>query len=226
MSGLSVQPGHEPSDRKRGFWAHLLRRGNVWLSSFFLVGSIALIIWTTLTSIGASTSGPVGPWGWPRAILVILALGALIDVLAEARGAFLQSREAASGVQQRSGSVGVNPLDTSGPLGKTEEVQHDVTDDEPTVTVSPAKLLIAILLMIGYVFGVLILGFLIASFVFALLFVFLGGFRRVIWAPVVAVVASLGITYLFVRVVYISLPLGIGPFQNIEVAIYHALHLF
>ncbi|MGH9652505.1 MAG: tripartite tricarboxylate transporter TctB family protein [Bryobacteraceae bacterium] len=228
---------------QRALLAHtLIRRGNFWLSLFLLVASVALLVWTTQTPLGKGDRGIVGPWTWPRAVLILLALGTVLDWAAEIRDALrtisrphdhdLADLALPSGPLQDDTSAYDHQLASCAEGRRLKEPER--SDAEPaheeaseTDLGRPSlRLIAALALTVGYVFGVLYVGFLIASFVFLLLFIYLGGFRRPFWALAIAIIGSLGITYLFVRVVYISLPLGYGIFQSIEVAIYHAIGLF
>jgi hypothetical protein len=52
--------------------------------------------------------------------------------------------------------------------------------------------------------------------VFLSLFAAIGGFRHVLWNPVVSLIGSFGFFFIFMKVAYISLPLGQGPFKALS----------
>jgi hypothetical protein len=61
-----------------------------------------------------------------------------------------------------------------------------------------------------------------ATMAFLGAFIWAGGHRR--WAaPVVAVVGGLVMTYVFVGVVYVSVPTGVSVFDTVTVAVYKLL---
>jgi hypothetical protein len=62
----------------------------------------------------------------------------------------------------------------------------------------------------------------IATMVFLAAFIWLGGQHT--WVgPLVAVVGGLVLTYVFVGVVYVSVPTGVGVFDTVTVAVYRLL---
>jgi hypothetical protein len=77
-------------------------------------------------------------------------------------------------------------------------------------------------LAVGYVIATMFLGYLFSTAIFLFLFIWLGGQRHK-WVPVVAVVGALVFTYVFIGVVYVSLPTGVGIFDAATVAIYNLL---
>lgn len=233
-------PTDEPRTRPHATGG-VLRRGGLWLSLFFLVFSVGLIVWTfvgSASTTGTSVRGPVGPWDWPRGVLALLAVFAFADVAAHAVSAVRTRRATAVGEYtgpEQSAQDAAQPVDApeadrttaTGPdasdaTGGEASAEHEPEASRPNLT----KLAVGGALIVGYVIAVPTLGFLIATFLFLLLFIYLGGFRRLLWTPVVAAVATLIVVYLFVKAVYIPLPLGMGPFVGIESFLYHALRLF
>lgn len=216
-----------------------LRSGGLWLSVFFLVFSVGLIVWTFVGTAGISGSSgqrAIGPWDWPRAVLVLLAVFAFSDVVARAVSAVRTRRATAVGEltgPEQSAQEAARPVDAEADEAATGRDASGAGEGGTTSEEGPeasrpvmVKLVVGGALIVGYVIAVPTLGFLIATFLFLLLFMYLGGFRRLLWAPVIAVVATLIVVYLFVKVVYIPLPLGTGPLVGIESFLYHALRLF
>ena len=56
-----------------------------------------------------------------------------------------------------------------------------------------------------------------------LAFMLIGGYRKPINVLLIATIGTLVILLLFVRVVYVSMPLGAGPFQDLTLLIYSLL---
>jgi hypothetical protein len=77
-------------------------------------------------------------------------------------------------------------------------------------------------LAFGYVVGTMFLGYMFATMAFLGAFIWAGGQRRWV-APVVAVAGGLVMTYVFVGVVYVSVPTGVGLFDTVTVAVYRLL---
>ncbi len=70
----------------------------------------------------------------------------------------------------------------------------------------------------AYVFLLNKSGFLLTTFVFLVVFNYLGGYQRhvVIWLS--SLIASVLLMFVFMRIVYISLPLGVAPFSAVSEA--------
>ena len=78
---------------------------------------------------------------------------------------------------------------------------------------------IGIALTAGYVFLFSDLGYFLATLGFTALFVYFGNYRRRIAAVVVAVVATLAFMLIFMKIVYVALPLGHEPFARVSALI-------
>ncbi len=77
-------------------------------------------------------------------------------------------------------------------------------------------------LVVGYAASTMFIGYMISTVLFLGLFIWLGGQRR--WyVTLVAAVGGLLFTYIFVGVVYVSVPTGVGIFDTITVAVYRLL---
>ena len=74
--------------------------------------------------------------------------------------------------------------------------------------------------MLGYVAATAVMGWVLASTAFALVFLWLSGHRKPWTLIAVAVVAPQVLAYVFVKVVYIALPTGMGVFDTMTVALY------
>ena len=76
---------------------------------------------------------------------------------------------------------------------------------------------------LAYVLLVDVLGFFLATAAYLAAFVAVGGYRR--WGVIAACAlgGSLAMVVVFMKVVYVSLPLGIGPFRLVSVGLLAAL---
>lgn len=130
----------------------------------------------------------LGPDVWPRAAL------AGIMLICIAQGALLLIR----GRSDDTTLIGADP--------DGEEQQ------EPR---SHLMLAAGLALTIAYGALVTILGFLITTFLFTVLFIYAGGYRAhaTIWLS--ALIAAVFFTVLFQKVVYVSLPRGVPPFDGV-----------
>jgi putative tricarboxylic transport membrane protein len=81
---------------------------------------------------------------------------------------------------------------------------------------------IAMALAVGYVFASMFIGYLFATAVFLTAFIWLGGQRR--WyVPLIGIAGALVSAYIFIGVVYVALPTGVGIFDTLTVEIYQLL---
>lgn len=141
----------------------------------------------------APRPGELGPDVWPRAILVLL-----IVVCALRMAGYLLGR----GIDHP---------------GATAEAGADSAEE---TTPRYSRLLIAgIALTIVYVLTMGTLGFLVATTLYLALFMLVGRYRRPVVIALSSVVGSLAFVYVFMKIVYVSLPLGVGPFQQLSLAV-------
>jgi len=87
------------------------------------------------------------------------------------------------------------------------------------------KLALLIVLLIVTVFAIDYIGFTLANFLFMVVFLSLVGFRKIAPLILVSVLGTIGMLYVFVKVVYLPLPKGIGFFEDVSLFIYRALFI-
>ena len=134
--------------------------------------------------------GQIGPDFWPKLAIGLMALVCLVEI---ARALATPGAERAHGLAEL--------LDQEG--DRKEEASH------------PRLLLGGVALTFAYAVLMPWLGFLLASFLYLVAFMYLGRYRshRVIWLA-----GGLGIllvAVVFLKVVYVSLPRGAPPFDAI-----------
>ena len=67
------------------------------------------------------------------------------------------------------------------------------------------------------------IGFFVATLAFLAIFPWIGGMRRPLAIGVTALAGTLTLVVVFLKVAYISLPLGEGPFREISLALLRVL---
>jgi putative tricarboxylic transport membrane protein len=160
----------------------------------FLLGAVYLFV-AAGDFAGRRQPGELGPGFWPRVAAFGLAVTLLIRIVQTIRA-------------HRRPVVKV--------VGDFDDV-----DEEPA-PVYWRSVAIAIALTVGYVWATMFLGYLFATMAFLAAFVWLGGQRR--WStPLIGVVGALVLAYVFVGVVYVSVPTGVGVFDTLTVEIYRLL---
>jgi putative tricarboxylic transport membrane protein len=80
-------------------------------------------------------------------------------------------------------------------------------------------LIIGTLMTVAYVYFVNILGFILCTFLYLVLFMVVGRYRKV-WAIAAnSVIGTVLFVVIFMKAVYVSLPLGQGPFQQFSLLV-------
>jgi putative tricarboxylic transport membrane protein len=82
---------------------------------------------------------------------------------------------------------------------------------------------IGIGLTTAYVFSFPWLGYFLATLLYVTTFVYFGNYRKLFAAACVGVAASLAFMFLFMRIVYVSLPIGIEPFASVSTSLMHVM---
>ena len=92
--------------------------------------------------------------------------------------------------------------------------------------ISCGKLAAGIALILGYVLLTPPAGFALVTGLFIAAFMMLCGARSTLAVAANVVIGTVGLLYAFVRLVYLPLPKGDGPFEALTLALYRALRLF
>lgn len=146
------------------------------------------------------TGDQLGPDFWPKTFLILLMLVCAIGI-----GRALLGR--------RRERDDVFDLPTEG--APAPELAGG-TDAEPTKRY-PLLLLGGIVLCFGYVVLFDTLGFFLDTFAFMLAFILIGRYRRVGVAVATSLVGTLVFMYVFMKIVYVSLPIGSPPFSDVSI---------
>jgi hypothetical protein len=168
----------------------------------------ALLFWAA-TRIDVDTGGRISPAIWPKTIIVIMALLCIYEIVKRLVAGRTSS---ATGLL---GGLNANPAEgTPSALGEG--------GGEGPIE-RPGMLWGGIALVAAYVFLAPWLGFFISTVLFLAAFPWVGGLRRPLLIAAVAALGSLAVIVIFMRVAYVSLPLGEGPFRAFSLALLRAL---
>jgi hypothetical protein len=160
----------------------------------------AVALYWAAGRIDVETGGRISPAAWPKAIVAIMALLCLYEIVKRL-------------VASHAGSA-------TGLLGGLQGQGKDEHEGPPE---HPRQLFGGIALIAAYVLAVPWLGFFVTTALFLAAFPWIGGLRRPVVAASVALAGSLALIVIFMRVAYISLPLGAGPFRSFSIALLRAL---
>lgn len=148
--------------------------------------AIAGYLYFKVSQSAVATGGPVGPDTWPKAILVLAFLTCLFAI--------------------------ARNLIVSGASLPASDRGSGATEDRRL----PRPLLWGAGLTVAYVALVSTVGFFLCSLLYLAGFMWVGGFRRSRALAAISVIGALAFMFVFMKIVYVSLPLGTGPFAALS----------
>lgn len=144
-----------------------------------------------------SQPGRPGPDLWPKMICVFLGITSLIGLI----GAIFGTEEA---------DTEIDMADETGPALAPPET-------------NPELVWIGIVTVGLYILALPYLGFFIATILLATALLVIGGMRRWALVPVAGLVLAVVFSVIFLRIVYVALPLGEGWFRTVSLALYRLI---
>ncbi len=139
-----------------------------------------------------SRPGHPGPDLWPRMICVMLGIASFIGLI----GALFES-----------GDPVADHADKAALLAEAPETR-------------PELVWIGIAIVGIYIFALPYLGFFVATTMLAMALLVTGGMRNLALVPIAGLLLASGFSVVFLRIVYVGLPLGEGWFRTISLMIY------
>lgn len=140
-------------------------------------------------------SGRIGPGAWPKLVLVLLLASALWGIVATALR----------------------------PSRPAEESAQDAESLLHRPELYPLRVWAAIGITLGYLLLLPIVGFFLATIVYSFLLIYLGDYRRLARAAGLSLAIAAAFMFLFMRVVYVALPVGTTPFDHLSYALMAAM---
>ncbi|MCX7146142.1 MAG: tripartite tricarboxylate transporter TctB family protein [Sulfuritalea sp.] len=162
--------------------------------------AVGLFVGTSQIGGGASGADQLGPAFWPRLILGLAICVCVFEI----------------GFRQFTDMEGMSGL-LAQVTSEMERVEGEV-EEEPGEA-NPLRLISGVILTLLYVWVMPLIGFTIATLLYTALFIRMGGYRKLGVTAVVSVLGTLLLVFLFMKVVYVSLPLGKGVFGEISIAL-------
>lgn len=145
-----------------------------------------------------ATAGRIGPDFWPKSILVLLGLVCVYEIV---KNLLVGESFTAAGLLEK--------------LMK-ENAADQGEEDLPSF---PLRLAGGIALTIAFVGSIDTFGFFLATCAYLGLFMIIGRYRR--WAVIgtASLLGALLLLFIFMKLVYVSLPLGVAPFSAVSLAL-------
>lgn len=169
----------------------------------FVMLLMSLALYWAAGRIEGGSGGRIGPDVWPKAVIVFMGLLCVYEIV---KRLVVHTDFTAAGLTE---GLANNPAGEAAAAAPAEEAPAGY----------PPMLWLGGGLIIGYVLAVPWLGFFVTTALFLGGFAWIGGFRR---PPLNLLIGALGAFVLvvaFMRVAYISLPLGVGVFHSLSVAL-------
>lgn len=180
-------------------------RGRTLLPYLLVLAGAVFLIWNTFHFRFTPHGDRLSPYVWPRAILVamiVTCVARIVTVLRTKRGADANSAD----------EEGIS--------------KHAIATDEAVVaTRYPMLLFAGIGLTIAYIGLLNTLGFFLDSVLFVGVLIRVGRYRRWSVIGVVSVAGVLVFMLVFMKIVYLSLPIGRPPFSTVSLVLMQIMHI-
>lgn len=160
---------------------------------------------TTLIDRPGSGGNRLGPDFWPKVIIAAMAILCIYEI---GKRLIIGVTRDATGLT--AGLINA-PSEAEGPPAVSDQAAETPRDNR--------RLAAGLLLIAAFVFGVAYVGFFIGTALFLASFSWIGGFRRPLQVGSISLIGAFVLLVTFMRVAYVSLPLGVGPFQQVSTSL-------
>jgi putative tricarboxylic transport membrane protein len=165
---------------------------------YLVVLAIGLVLYYTAENFEfEEASGRIGPGAWPKLALILLLASALWGAIS-------------SGLKAGSPAPAVEEIDEMEALARPPEIY-------------PWLVWAAVALTVGYLAVLPVIGFFLATIVYVFVLIYLGHYRKLLPLAALSVAVALAFMFLFMRIVYVALPVGIEPFDRLSYALMAAM---
>lgn len=164
-----------------------------------VLGAAACLYWFAMRIEFAAPEGRIGPDFWPKAILILAMVACAYEIVKTVF--FSRNEHELAGVLDT--IVDEAPADAAVPV-ETEAKRF------------PHLLWAGVGLTLAYLLLIEVLGFFLSTFLYLAVFMWIGRYRRAGVVLATSLAGSLVFMFVFMKVVYVSLPLGREPFSEIS----------
>lgn len=164
-----------------------------------------LLYWAAAQIDASSAAGGrrLGPDFWPKAIVVFMGLLCVYEIV---KRLLIGTSFTAGGLTQEL---------TQAP----DAAAADAPPADGPAREYHGKLAAGVASVVGFVLLAPVLGFFLAAATFLAVFAWIGGFRHKLLLPLISLAGALTLIVIFMRIAYVSLPLGIEPFRSVSLAL-------
>lgn len=141
----------------------------------------------------AGRPGQIGPDFWPKVAIALIAAVSVLEIVRRL--------------------IAADP-DTVEVRGVAERLDREDGEDLAEAPARPLLLAAGVALILAYGLLINVIGFLTASFLFLVLFMYVGGIRNHLLVWTVSALGILVFATVFLKIVYVSMPRGIPPFDS------------
>jgi len=180
------------------------RRKAARIAPYAIVLGVALLLYRSASGIDFfAPAGRIGPDFWPKVVLILMIVTCVYAIV---RIGLFSKDESVSGVLQT--------LSAGPPAAESQ------LPPAPPAPAGDRTYLVRLVLGIGatvlYAAVVPVTGFFLTTFAYLVAFMAIGRFRRMAMAAAVSLAGTLLLLYFFMKVAYISLPIGVAPFSAVS----------
>ena len=147
--------------------------------------------------------GRIGPDAWPKIILGLTIIACLWGAVK---------------------AVLFAPAKIDDDLIREAETNEEISVEADEHEIYPGRVWAAVGGTLAYIWAQPLIGFFLSTLVFLGFIVYVGGYRKLIRVGLISVLGTVLFMIIFVRVVYVSLPLGAPPFESISLAVLAVLN--
>jgi putative tricarboxylic transport membrane protein len=202
-----VEAGHSPHAQPN---KRELRLRLIAAAPYALIFAIAAFLYHSAGQIEFDrVEGRIGPDFWPK-LIIILTMAACVW------GA-VNSAVFAGGVKAESLGAPVS--------GVPDASEIEAQDEPDEAEIYPWRIWGTIAGAVAYLSFMPYLGFFLSTILFIAFVIYVAGYRKVAPVLTLSLVGSLFFMTVFVRIVYVSLPMGIAPFDRISIALMKIINL-
>ncbi|WP_165789264.1 tripartite tricarboxylate transporter TctB family protein [Mycolicibacterium agri] len=164
--------------------------------------ALCVPLWMATTQWPTGGAEGPGPAFFPRLLIGLFALSMVVRIVQDIRTV----RRGAPVAQE-----------------EDDEAMPEEGAELEASLISPRRVAIVIALSVAYVIGTIYLGWVIGTFLLVIAFLVLAGKRNLLIVVPLAAVVSIGFAYMFVKVVYLSLPTGVGVFDEFSIRLFELI---